>query len=96
MQPDYLCGSKSLAYVGGFCCVWVDFSQEGSNCTPLLCMGDETLWSAPAVSGNVTLLSSLEEAQPMRTNVLRLDPVLVGLVQDGGAAARTSELWPAR
>lgn len=30
-------------------------------------------------------------AQPMRTNVSRWVPVLVGLVQDGGAAAKRSE-----
>lgn len=30
-------------------------------------------------------------AQPIRTNASRWDPVLLGLVQDGGAAAETSE-----
>lgn len=86
MQPDYFC-VHSHQYKQF---VWMD--SHWFYCILFLFIGDKTLWSAPAVSGNVTLVSSLEKAQPMRTNVSRWDPVLVGLVQDGGAAVSTTEL----
>lgn len=74
----------------------MDGLTQKFSCILFLRMGDKTSWSAPAVGSNVTPVSSPWKDQPMRTNVSRWDPVLVGLVQDGGAAAKTSELWSVR
>lgn len=53
-----------------------------------LSIGDRTWWSAPDVSSNVTAVSGLQKAQPVRVNLSRWDPVLAGLVQGGGRAAK--------